>query len=183
MLRDYFRGLFLGFQESVILKREYLRCLHSQPSPSSVCSSISPRTSLKSQIVALGRLLPKETTYILHQYPTTIGPFLPHPTLFFNIQIGCFVLLNWRLIAHIWWCLFRKTMAFSFHYMLVIKFRDQALQTTPHFFLYKTQRGRLDCTLTSSEAGGSHGDQPSKYLFNCAYMSSTYRSHMNKQQQ
>ncbi len=49
------------------------------------------------------------------QCPTTNGPLLPPPTSFFNIQIGCFVRLNWRLIAHtIWRCLFKKTMAFIF---------------------------------------------------------------------
>lgn len=71
------------------------------------------------------RLPLKETTYIPTLVSNNNWPFLPPPSSFFNIQIGCFVQLNWRLIAHtIWRCLFKKSVAFSFHSVSVIKVSD-----------------------------------------------------------
>lgn len=111
---------------------------HSVPPPSSVCPCASIRklkkglvspsvpphgTPSKHHYSAGGRLLLKETTIV----PTLMSnwPFLPPPTSFFNIQIGCFVPLNWRLIAHtIWRRLFKKTVAFFLGGVAVIKVRD-----------------------------------------------------------
>lgn len=63
----------------------------------------------------IGRSALKEPTYIPQLMTNYNWPFLPCPTTFFNIQIGYFVQLNWRLIANtIWWRLFRKTLAFIF---------------------------------------------------------------------
>lgn len=151
---------------------------HSQPSP---CSVFPYASIKKAPIKALyplyipphgtlsnhhyspgGRLPPKETTYIPTLMSNYNWPFLPPPTTFFNIQIGCFVQLNWRLIAlTIWRCLFKKTVAFfsTVSQWLRLEIRHWRLRHTA-FFL-RLWRGRLDYTLTSSEAGGSHGDNPS----------------------
>lgn len=92
-------------------------------------------------------------------------PSLPPPASFFNIQIGCFVWLNWRLIAHtIWRCLFKKTEAFFFSIVsqwLRLEIRHWRLLYTA--FFVRPWRGSLDYTLTSSEAGGSHGGKPASY--------------------
>lgn len=128
-----------------------------------------------------GRLLLKELTY----FPTLMSsynwPFLPPPTSFFNIQIGCFVRLNWRLIAHtIWRHLFKKTVAFfsTLSRWLRLEIRHWRLLHTA--FFVGLWRGRLDYTLTSSEAGGFHGDKPSSHsvLFTPPYISSTQSAHM-----
>lgn len=116
---------------------------HSQPPPCSVCPCYSIKTLKKKALYLLnvpphgtpskhhyspsGRLLLKETTYVPALMSNYNWPFLPPPTYFFNIQIGCFVRLNWRLIAHtIWRCLFKKTVAFFsfFHSVPVIEVRD-----------------------------------------------------------
>lgn len=96
--------------------------LHQQPQ-----KKVSPHgTPSKHNYSPSGRLLLKEITYIPALMSNYNWPFLPPPTSFFNIQIGCFVWLNWRLIAHtIWRCLFKKTVAlFFFHSVPVIKVRD-----------------------------------------------------------
>ena len=93
---------------------------------------VSPHgTPSKHNYSPSGRLLLKETTYIPALMSDYNWPFLPPPTSFFNIQIGCFVWLNWRLIAHtIWRRLFKKTVALFFfffffpHCVPVIKVRD-----------------------------------------------------------
>lgn len=115
-------------------------CLYPAHSLGFLSADSAPALQKKNQLKkALGHLyvpahgatsnrhysLLKETTYIPTLTSNNNGPFLPPPSSFFNIQIGCFVPLNWRLIAHtIWRCLLKKSLAFSFHSVSMIKVSD-----------------------------------------------------------